>query len=66
MDMIEVKIDRRLRQVFGEQGTQVTWQWCVDTFGPPEPNGKRWAWDTIRTFWFHKEEDATLFALRWS
>jgi hypothetical protein len=64
--MIEIKISKKLRNVYGESGTQVTWKWCLDNFGPPEPNGKRWAWDTMRTFWFHKEEDATLFALRWS
>ena len=66
--MIEIKITRALRNTYGNNGninTQVTWQWCVDNFGPPEPNGKRWAWDTIRTFWFHKEEDAIIFALKW-
>lgn len=63
--MIELKISKTLRNAYSEKGTQVTWQWCMDNFGLPEPNGKRWAWDTHRTFWFHYEEDATLFALRW-
>jgi hypothetical protein len=64
--MIEIKIKKTLRHVYGERNTQVAWQWCMDNFGPPEPNGKRWAWDTMRTYWFHKEEDATLFALKWA
>ena len=48
--MIEIKISKKLRNVYGESGTQVAWKWCLDNFGPPEPNGKRWAWDTMRTF----------------
>ena len=62
--MIEIKISKNLRDTYGSNGTQVAWQWCVDNFGPPEPNGCRWAWDTFRTFWFHDEQDAMLFALR--
>jgi hypothetical protein len=64
--MIEIKISKKHREVYGDRGTQITWQWCVDNYGPPEPNGTRWAWDTIRTFWFHEDKDAVLFALRWS
>lgn len=63
--MTEVKINKVVRNTYGDTGTQVSWQWCVDNFGPPEPNGTRWAWDTFRTFWFHKEQDAIMFALRW-
>jgi hypothetical protein len=63
--MIEVKISKKLRNTYGDNGTQVCWQWCIDQFGPPEPNGTRWAWDTTRTFWFHQEQDVVLFQLRW-
>lgn len=64
--MIEIKISRAIRNTYSNKNTNVVWQWCMDNFGPPEPNGNRWAWDTIRTFWFHSETDAVLFALRWS
>lgn len=64
--MIEIKISRATRNEYGVTNTNIAWQWCVDKYGPPEPNGKRWAWNTIRTFWFYDEKDAVLFALRWS
>lgn len=63
--MIEIKLSKSLRNEYGVNNTNVAWQWCIDNYGLPEPNGKRWAWDTIRTFWFHSEADAVLFALRW-
>lgn len=63
--MIELEVSKHLRGTYGDRNTNVVWQWCMDTFGPPEPNGSRWAWDTSRTFWFHNEADASLFALRW-
>ena len=63
--MIELKIKKELRNTYGVRNTNVAWQWCVDMFGLPEPNGQRWAWDTHRTFWFHHEADAVLFALKW-
>lgn len=63
--MTEIKISKIIRNTYGDTGTQVAWQWCIDNFGPPEPNGTRWAWDTFRTFWFHKEQDAIMFALKW-
>jgi hypothetical protein len=65
--MIEIKISDELRNTYrGDTGTQVCWQWCIDHLGLPEPRGTRWAWDTTRTFWFHCEKDAMMFALRWS
>lgn len=65
--MIEIKISKELRnRMWGDSSIYPIRQWCVDNFGPPEPNGTRWAWDTIRTFWFHDEQDAMLFQLRWS
>jgi hypothetical protein len=64
--MIEIKVKRELRTQFGDRNTNVVWQWCVDMFGPPEPNGKRWAWDTFNTFWFYNQADAVLFSLRWA
>ena len=64
--MIEIKISKKLRNIYGDNGTQVVWQWCVDNFGPPEPNGRRWSWDTFHTFWFHSDRDAVAFALKWA
>jgi len=64
--MIEVKIDKKLRYVYGDRNTNVVWQWCVDNFGPAGRNGKIWGWDTDRIFWFHDQEDAMIFKLRWS
>jgi hypothetical protein len=64
--MIEIKLPKTRRNEYGVNNTNVAWQWCIDNYGLPEPNGDRWAWDTIRTFWFHREADATMFALRWA
>ena len=64
--MIEIKISKKLRATYsGKNNTNPAWWWCVENFGLPEPNGKRWAWDTMRTFWFHNEADAILFSLKW-
>lgn len=64
--MTEVKISKRLRHTYtGKGNTNPVWAWCIEQYGPPEPNGRRWAWDTMRTFWFHDPKDATLFMLRW-
>lgn len=64
--MIEIMMNKKFVHVYGEHKTQVAYQWCVDNLGVPEPTGDRWAWNRGRTFWFHKQEDATLFALVWS
>lgn len=64
--MIEIKLPKTRRNEYGVANTNVAWQWCIDNLGRPEPNGDRWAWDTIRTFWFHREEDASMFALKWA
>ena len=64
--MIEIKISKAHRNTYGDRNTNVVWQWCIDNFGLPEPNGRRWAWDTNRTYWFHNEADAVFFALKWS
>ena len=64
--MIEIKISKEARQTYSPDGLNPVWKWCVQNFGSPEPNGNRWAWDTSRTFWFHHEADASLFALRWA
>lgn len=62
--MIELKLPKNRRNEYGVANTNVAWQWCIDNLGRPEPNGDRWAWDTIRTFWFHHEADASMFALK--
>ena len=46
-------------------------QWCTETLGKGGSNLKKYKWrygwihDDVR-FYFKKEEDATLFVLRWS
>ena len=51
-----------------------TWEqmthWCQTTFGPTPDDGvwtagARWYANSAK-FWFRKEEDFTLFLLRWS
>ena len=63
--MIELKIDKELRHTYGANGVQVTWQWCQDNFGPPGA-GVRWTWNMDCSFYFHHEQDAVLFALKWT
>ena len=63
--MIEIKISKKAHDTYGPDGLDPVRTWCVQNFGQPEPNGFRWAWDTFRTFWFHNEQDAVSFALRW-
>lgn len=64
--MTAIKIDKELRHTYGANGVQVAWQWCQDNFGPSEPEGIRWHWNMDCTFYFLHEQDALLFALRWS
>ena len=64
--MIELKISKEVRHTYGANGVQVTWQWCRDNFGPAKPYGNRWYWDTDCKFCFHHEQDAVLFALKWT
>ena len=62
--MIELKLPKNRRNEYGVANTNTAWQWCIDNLGRPEPYGDRWAWDTNRTFWFHLEADASMFALK--
>ena len=44
-------------------------EWCVETFGPTPVDGiwtpgSRWYANNAK-FWFRKEEDRTLFLLKW-
>lgn len=64
--MIVVKISDELRNTWNEEGVNPVWKWCVDNFGPPEPQGHLWGWNTVRTFWFHQEDDAMWFKLKWA
>jgi hypothetical protein len=60
--------------IHGDWGNIHSWQqmieWCVETFGPtPEDGvwtpGARWYSNNAK-FWFRKEQDRTMFVLRWS
>ena len=42
--------------------------WCIDQFGIPTPNEGRWYTQaTVETmhFYFGKEDDASLFIMKW-
>ena len=66
-DMIEVKVLRQHLRINGRGSPMPDpWHWCCDNLGRPEPNGSRWAWDGMRTYWFYRKDDALLFRLVWS
>ena len=50
-----------------DNGVLVVWHWCNETFGHPN-EGNWWYGDAKRhrTFYFTKEADAVLFALKWA
>ena len=60
----DVTIDPKTRLTYDPNGgTLLCWKWCVEQFGPP---GILWWFDSYYTFTFEHQEDAVLFALRWS
>lgn len=62
--MIAIKISAQTRRTYDEAtGINVCWAWTCRQFGNP---GRRWQHDTQSTFMFRDEQDALLFALRWS
>lgn len=65
--MIKVEISWETREIYGDQGTQVSWQWCMDNLGLPGQRSQdfRWQWDTLQTFYFTNEADAVMFSLKW-
>lgn len=65
MTFVTIKISHQNRNTYrSSDGVNPCWAWCVEHFGLP--NGERWLWDTRRTFTFKHEQDAALFALRWT
>jgi len=64
--MIEVKISHEVRHSYDVNGRNPCFEWCIENLGLPQPNGKKWAWNTAQTFWFEDSRDAMLFTLLWA
>ena len=63
----EIRMPEEKRYVYNDTGVMAAQKWALAQFGLPGWQGDmRWNMNPDGVFFFEREADATLFALKWS